>query len=599
MARPTRGAKKAIEDEYVEPEAGGEDDEFEPPKAKKAKKAPVAKGKGKGRRKSKLELFTAMPLDVLINVCFELDPVTLLAMTRTSRVLRNVLVGDNSSAIWARAFRSVQLPLPTATDITPWAVASLCYDRTCHLCQKPRAVTVSWELRARACADCMRGNSLQAKNLKQHHPKALSCAPHSTWMMMEYFWQPTVDHVSGLIYSLQAQPEDFNAYVAALQKNAKAAIHDGLALKRWEAGEAGRRAQKQDSDRRSRKKNIEAKMRELGYKNDEFHNYQWTSSKHVDQPKDLTDRIWNTIRPHCIEILDEARQKEAARALAQQANKRRSLMRPFYDALRATCPSDLERTWPAFDDFADLPSVVALWKPEPAGPAEGEADDKVDPFDPQKLAPHTSSIFTGIRMLAKALENEVFASLAKAHAEAKLDVAAAPAAPFSYIDAPILSGNDITTLASKVTSALKCSKFGCTTLATFPGIVEHVHSHPVSRWDSAAEKVNKVSTSANQIRAIRVVLEKVGLDEATATTDLDALGKCFVCDPCPGKAATAVEAGGVEVPSVKMDWSEIVAHSLNGHLPGYRPAPVYSPPMIVVVPLDEPTPEAPVAAPPA
>lgn len=44
-------------------------------------------------------------------------------MNKTSHVLREVLTGPSSSAIWAAAFRSVELPMLTATDLTPWAAA--------------------------------------------------------------------------------------------------------------------------------------------------------------------------------------------------------------------------------------------------------------------------------------------------------------------------------------------------------------------------------------------------------------------------------------------------------------------------------------------
>lgn len=73
MARLTRGAKKAVTDEYVEQgsdDAHAEEDDFEPPKPKpKAKKDATAAAKGKGKgRKSKLQLFTSMPLDILCDV---------------------------------------------------------------------------------------------------------------------------------------------------------------------------------------------------------------------------------------------------------------------------------------------------------------------------------------------------------------------------------------------------------------------------------------------------------------------------------------------------------------------------------------------------
>lgn len=59
---------------------------------------------------------------------------------------------------------------------------SLIYERTCHICQKSRAITVDYTLRGRACADCMRASSVQATKLRRYHPEALNCVPHSLWM---------------------------------------------------------------------------------------------------------------------------------------------------------------------------------------------------------------------------------------------------------------------------------------------------------------------------------------------------------------------------------------------------------------------------------
>lgn len=153
-------------------------------------------------------------------------------------------------------------------------------------------------------------------------------------------------------------------------------------------------------------------------------------------------------------------------------------------------------------------------------------------------------------MQANKLENQIYASLAKSYAEAK----DAPAAGSSttYADAALHSGADMATLASRVTSSIRCSYYRCGALKPYPAILEHLYSHVF--WST-----QELSTTANQIRAIRVVLKKMELSEdTTSTEELDAMGKRFACDPCPGKAVAAVEAGGVVVAPKRMTWGEIV-----------------------------------------
>ncbi|KAK4704587.1 hypothetical protein P7C70_g1620, partial [Phenoliferia sp. Uapishka_3] len=584
--RAKRAVKRAIEDDYEEDdEPAGEEADYEPP-AKKAmtKKATAAKGKG---RRAKLELFTNLPLDVVtdvrprprtvrfyvltchwIQICHMLDPPTLLALTKTSRVLRHVVTGPNSAAIWESAFDSIDLLRPKATDITPWAIT-----------------------------------------------RTLECVPHSLYFEMIYYWAPTVAHISSILYDLESkQKKDpskavFDAFVAEAKENATRAISDGNALQRWEDGEANRRARKNDEIKRIRKQKIEAKMIELGFDYNDFeYSQEWHESPHINHAKELTDRselhlilpvltmssllirnqsaVWENIKPHLVKIVEDCREEERA-ATARRAEyharlARRHSLDPFYQALRESCPTDLRHIFLPFEVFSDLVSVTAIWKPEPPDKEE----DVPDPHSPEILLPlYSTAIFTEIRSNFKQLEIKVFASLAKAYAE---PITLSNNVAENYKNAPLRSSNDMLSLSRSITSSVKCTR--CKVLLPFPAIIPHIYSSEkeVHGLFSPAMSLNEgtITTSANQIHCIRVFLEQLQLSEdTTSVEDLNAMGKCFGCDDCPGKAAQQVEAGGKEVSLEKLMWYELVAHSPSGHSGRRGATPIYTPPKIIVFPL--------------
>lgn len=66
--------------------------------------------------------------------------------------MRSVFASKRSQGLWNIAKRSVHLPELESTDLNDLALASLLYDRDCHICgKKARAVLVDYSLRKRWC----------------------------------------------------------------------------------------------------------------------------------------------------------------------------------------------------------------------------------------------------------------------------------------------------------------------------------------------------------------------------------------------------------------------------------------------------------------
>ncbi|KAI5475202.1 hypothetical protein MNV49_001826 [Pseudohyphozyma bogoriensis] len=299
----------------------GYDEEDEP--VIKKKKATPKKSNTKGAggkkgaaapRRARLSVFVNLPLDVVCEILGHLDVQTLLALTRTSQVFRSILVAPSGKGLWKAARERVMLPDLTATDLTEWAYASLVYERSCHCCQKKNAPTVDYCLRGRGCKACMKKNSLRQGKIKfGYHPKTLECVPSSLWMDMEFYWVPTVRHVSSLLYAASKDvPADggeseFDQLVSERKKIVQCAKADGAKLQFWERTDLNRRKAEEGDLIIKRKEQLEERMRELGYTDQDFSSYAWTSHSLVNQPRELTDRIWNTVRPKLTAVLDDAK----------------------------------------------------------------------------------------------------------------------------------------------------------------------------------------------------------------------------------------------------------------------------------------------------
>ncbi|GAA6001738.1 hypothetical protein JCM10207_002290 [Rhodosporidiobolus poonsookiae] len=573
--KSTRVVKKKLTDdsdgEYDPDKRAGEgggsadDEEFAPP-AKKAKKATSSKGKGKAKatpakrgRKKKLEVFNSMPLDVLALIMSQLDTKTLLAMSRTCSTFRSVLHADQGLSIWKDARRNSDgMPDLKAGDVKEWEYASLVYDSSCHVCHKPRANTVDFTLRARACAKCMRANSNQRKKTPggtSFHSLTWECCHESLWSPglygepLHFWWLPTLKQVSKRLFELQGE-DGYDDYVAACKHINKNARTDGVAIERWQARQKRAGERESDNATASRQRKIKEKLLELGYIEKEFAYSQVNSHSLFNQPRDLTDRIWNSIKDTLTGVLDQERvvtaQAEAAKAMRARAD----ILRPFYDSIHSAIPSSDQRSlFPPFPNFLMLPTVREFYEPEDAKPTQ------------EDLAAAKSAIMSEASAFASEIKIALYANLAKAHA----DAATKQDRP-SPTSTNLVSADEVEQLAKLVTSAVSCPGWACTTMATFPAILDHYKV-----CGSQSLTAESLKTTAERILAIRYLLDQVNavepdkVSETSSTAALYALGDAFTCQDCtqaqPGFGATTWSTAYQR----NMSWARMIQHITAKH----------------------------------
>ncbi|GAA5863594.1 hypothetical protein JCM1840_000071 [Sporobolomyces johnsonii] len=325
-----RSAKKTkVEDDgdYDGEAAGGDegyvdesDAEYEAPKTKKTtQKATATKvtGKATGGKKKKLEVFNAMPLDILGEIMSHLDTKTVLAMSRTCSVFRRTLHSDHGLSVWRQARANTNgIPDLKAGDLKEWEYASLLFDKTCHVCRKGRTNAVDYVAKVRACAECINSNSLLRQKTGSYHPLVWDCVPISIWdhsrkfgHCFYLFWEPAIKKISAGLYAAEKNgTAALDAYIKLCKKSYRLTSVDGKAIKLWEARAKQAAAKEKEDKIEQRVQQIKQKlMAEEGFTAVELTSYAFKFHASVYQPRPLTDAIWKRIKGPLLQLLEAER----------------------------------------------------------------------------------------------------------------------------------------------------------------------------------------------------------------------------------------------------------------------------------------------------
>ncbi|KAI0794474.1 hypothetical protein C8Q74DRAFT_1248954 [Fomes fomentarius] len=359
------------------------------PRNHMAKTKTVVNTKGKrpkGRNVGKLMQVMNVPMDVFFEIVSHLDPLDVLQLSRVSNELRSMLQSKDSRHIWIAARKNISPPLPDCpTDMSEPLYAYLVFERFCQLCGAGRAMNVDYALRVRLCAICWPKNVRKGRPLvrelgltntkknKSITDVLFTLVPEATreWTAREPL-QQLDQQASSSFYSPQFLPVG-REYLALRDTNQQAVQtfveeHQAEALiRRNDSSPMGdARGTEQDKQGREvmseRAAEIQKRLEELGYDESEFRkqrNFEWTQM--LDQPRQLTPRIWNTIRPRLIAILDNGRAQREADAFRVKWAKRREALKKYYVAFLQRDRMTLEkRTMPGFEDAKELPCMLSL-----------------------------------------------------------------------------------------------------------------------------------------------------------------------------------------------------------------------------------------------
>ncbi|KAJ8480925.1 hypothetical protein ONZ51_g6335 [Trametes cubensis] len=332
---------------------------------------------------------------VILKLCVasHLDPIDLLQLSRASKDLRSFVLSRKSRPLWSTVFGNIVPQMPACPEhISEPRYAHVVFERTCDACGVNQSVKVDYATPVRLCGACWKtkkGSRLapEAGINKAEQDEIFKLLPKAGSFGGKSFEVPikpvtTIDQRATSVYYepefksvvqrykqiLQSKDEDkLQEFVDERRELTIRRLNFNYAVIAWEWKKRERQGQDDREHAGERRLAIEEKLRELGYEPSDYPRYQHDFNSMLYQPRKLTSRIWNTIRPKLIKILDQERQKRAETAFRSKWFKRLKQFENHYATfLKQDRDGQLgKRTLPGFEDaLAQALDLVSAAEPD-------------------------------------------------------------------------------------------------------------------------------------------------------------------------------------------------------------------------------------------
>ncbi|BGP12382.1 hypothetical protein JCM10213_002013 [Rhodosporidiobolus nylandii] len=382
MARPK--ARKFAQD-VPDPIAAAPAEEAAPPPKKQRKNSKLARVRGK---QGKLQVFNNLPLDLIYEICSNLEPADLLALSTTSKVFRSVVTGNASKGLWLAARARVGLPELELANMTDLQYAQLMHGKGCSFCERKNAGKPDVYMRARICTACLKehfacegttaGNTaiFKATGGKKNALALLCCKATSSARGGPYYRLAELTKVNNELAARQytspawadvlfarqrAQPQyylmpgeelqepetDFQRDFAAKDEERNARRNDGDKLQAWLREQEEAKANDKDGIRKARREELVTRFKQQGFDETELDNYTFYNNAVVRQPAAVTERTWPRIEESLKPVLYDIRRKS-----------RRATFFNAYGAFKRQHPDN--RSLPSTDLLDNLPVAKVL-----------------------------------------------------------------------------------------------------------------------------------------------------------------------------------------------------------------------------------------------
>ncbi|KAF8908711.1 hypothetical protein CPB85DRAFT_1309215 [Mucidula mucida] len=258
--------------------------------------------------------------------------------------------------IWRRARLGVEGLPPMIEDLSEPLYANLLFDKHCHNCSKTPTKYIQWQAQKRLCKNCLEKGTIMAtrQQLVRHGLTASLKSRDVLAVTPNFRHSNKTSHISCYDIStfeklveesalFQYGSPQYNAWFARKQKEHKALSKSCKEYETWAMLKMESRATELDSLRRARLESIIARLKADGW--DEEVELPYTREAleaHVvvKQPRKLTDRIWDTIRPTLTEIMSNIRadllEQKLQRAISERTRILAGLANDFFATLPET-----------------------------------------------------------------------------------------------------------------------------------------------------------------------------------------------------------------------------------------------------------------------
>ncbi|KAL1742581.1 hypothetical protein HDZ31DRAFT_65851 [Schizophyllum fasciatum] len=151
------------------------EDSDAPPPPKRARKAP-ARGKptkptpiSKHRGPGKISKLLSMPMDILYETFKFLEPLDLLTISQTNKLLRETILSPHALSVWIGSRKHTGCPDPPPDNSEAWWANLVFGKKRCQICNCPSIMSVDWQLLMRVCTTCKKKNLLSPTKFKKEY----------------------------------------------------------------------------------------------------------------------------------------------------------------------------------------------------------------------------------------------------------------------------------------------------------------------------------------------------------------------------------------------------------------------------------------------
>ncbi|KAF8163575.1 hypothetical protein B0H34DRAFT_695953 [Crassisporium funariophilum] len=269
----------------------------------------------KGRR-GKLRNINEMPMDILLEIFSQLQPVDLLHLSRANKDLRSILLSSGSAFLWTMAFKSATpCPPPLYPGRTFVQYANFLYGRHCYFCPSVHGNILHWPSQVRLCSKCV------PEQLLAYNQIATQSGLEAFRVCCQHNLRKPGGHATGS-YCLKIE---YDRKVSEMKSRMgdEAAIRDFIehqgnikaARERharevwlWFHHQRAARSTNLYRMREKRRLDIVERIQAEGY-GPELQGIYVPNLPGVRVAKELTDRDWERIKPNIINALDYKRQE--------------------------------------------------------------------------------------------------------------------------------------------------------------------------------------------------------------------------------------------------------------------------------------------------
>ncbi|KAI0354354.1 hypothetical protein OH77DRAFT_1425915 [Trametes cingulata] len=339
----------------------------------------------------KLAGLLQVPMDVFFEIFSHLHPSDLLRASRTSKDLRSVLLSRKNRFVWVASLAGVEGLPPCPEDMSEPAYASLLFDRFCALCGATRPSWVDYAIRLRLCKTCYTDNIKTGDEILADVKLPMRSVTQKLFMAMTpceigkdpeeaQFLEFPITHDGANKYYIPQLKGAYGRFIKLREMKDEESVEDYLevlfaettrihkhatAVLRWELEAAQQRQNEEQAMKERRKAGIAEKLKELGYGEDDFpKSKEW--SKLVDQPKDLTNRIWTNLQPKLEVLLQEEKERKLREAYEERRGRRIDEIAAFYEDYARPLAKPERALLPNTYDACRLPCLLALAEQEDA-----------------------------------------------------------------------------------------------------------------------------------------------------------------------------------------------------------------------------------------